>query len=385
MTRKKKLSSHLLRGVLFVCALTGWLLAQAQAQCPGIRPMFSWASNDSAITFIDQTAAMTDITDRIWYFGDGDSSYLATPTHVYDTAGVATVSLTFQSMGCSFSISTAVVHAGVNDDCSYDLSSAFDYSSLGNNYLQFTDASVADGVFVFHLWSFGDDSTSLDQSPDHFYIYPGAYDVSHSLGAVDSLFQTGCVAGTVERVFVDGNTSTCDSSLFLALDADEGMNPAPLYAQVVLFNDDLTITYWTFDFGDGTSSDFIASEHDYAYPGEYQLCVQVNAFDSVSNDSCFALACTSLLPQLVSVAEAPALADLRAWPVPFTEEIHITGPAVRRGSRWQLHDAMGRQVSSGTIMHDDQEQMTMPNLSPGIYVLRMDDGARSFALRLSKR
>lgn len=371
-----------LRATIVVAALNAHV--HLEAQCPGLRPQFSWFNQDSAIVFVDQTGSMTGITYRMWYFGDGDSSEAVSPTHVYDTADVSTVTLVLQTEGCSYNLSTPVIHAGVNDNCHSQLSSTFSYTALGNNHLAFTDASDADGAFVLHLWSFGDDSTSWESDVEHFYIYPGAYDVAHAIGTVDSLFQTVCVAGHVERIFVDGNTSTCDSSLFLDLNVGLGLNPT-LDAEAVLFNEDLAITNWVWDYGDGTSFIGTAYEHAYAYPGEYQLCVQVNAQDTIADDSCSARACATIVAEAVAVPEHAPMQQLRAWPIPFRDEVTLAGDAVRRGEPWQLLDALGRQVASGMMMHDDQERIQTPTLPAGVYILYTAGDAGVIAIRLTKQ
>jgi PKD repeat protein len=371
------------RGLGLASMLT--LVVAVEGQCPGVRPAFSWASSGSSIAFTDQTEAQTYISGRQWQFGDGSTSDALAVTHTYDTAAASTVTLNVFSEGCEFSTSALVVHAGANDACNSQITSAFSYEASGNNHLVFTDQSQGNGSFLFYLWTFGDDSVSSDQDTGHFYVLPGAYDVSHSIATVDSLFQTACVAGSAQKVFVDGNTSTCDSSLFLNLDVGEGLNPAPLNAEVVLFNEDLTILDWYWDYGDATAYWGASLDHYYVYPGEYQLCVQVTAFDSVAGDSCFARTCATLVSAAVSVVEQAAPADLRAWPIPLTDELWLAGNAVRRGARWRLLDALGREALTGVVAHDGQDRIGTTPLQPGVYTLVLADRAMTRSLRLLKQ
>lgn len=363
------------------CSATMLALGMAAAaQCPGVRPKFSWASNDSSIVFVDQTEALP--SERLWEFGDGDTAWGQVETHGYAFAGDDTVRLTVIVGGCPFSVSGRVIHPGVNDNCDSQITSAFIPQQSGNNHINFIDASQGDGSLLLYLWTFGDDSLSTDTSTNHFYALPGAYDVSHSIGTVDS--QTACVAGSAQRVFVDGNTSTCDSSLFLDLNLGDGTSLVPFEAQVAVLDGGLVITSIVWDYGDGTSYIGPSATHAYAYPGEYQVCVRVNAFDSVAQQECYAQACGTVAQPAVGTNEVPAQNAIRAWPVPFSEELWIGGEAVRTGARWRLLDLLGREARAGTLSHNGTEHLEFRTLPTGVYTLIIPTDRSVRSLRLLK-
>ena len=362
--------------------------AFAVGQCPSVRPQFSWASNDSSIVFTDQTDVDFP-SERFWDFGDGDTAAGLVETHGYAFAGDDTVTLTVSVGGCDFSVSGRVIHPGVNDNCDSQITSAFTEEQSGNNLIDFTDASQGDGSFLLYLWTFGDDIISQAPSASHFYMLPGAYNVSHSIGTVDSLFQTACVAGSARRVFVDGNTSTCDSSLFLDLSAEPNGTYVSFNAQAVLFNADLMITGWEWDYGDGTPTDITSlpqAQHYYAYGGDVQGCVQVWTMDSPDGDTSFARNCITInLPEVVGLDEPRPGPSLRARPVPFNDELWVEGEAVRARMPWRMVDALGREALKGTLSLDGTERIGTRALPPGIYTLfiPIDGGFRS--LRLLKQ
>ncbi len=359
----------------------------ALGQCPGLRPKFSWASEGSSIVFTDQTGAF--VSDRVWDFGDGDSAHEVVETHTYTLAGDATVSLTLTVDGCVFSTSALVVHPGQSDDCFIQVTSAFTSEQVSNNQVQFFDASQGNGEIMAYLWTFGDDSLASSEDATHFYKLPGAYDVSHSIGAFDSLFQTVCVAGSVERILVDGNTSTCDSSLFLDLQLEQDGNTITSNAEAILFNPDLHITYWVWDYGDGSPEDITSmpqAQHYYPYGGDVQTCVQVWVSDTVNGDTCFARNCkTVTLPQVVAVEEVLQARSLRARPVPFNDELWLEGPGVVRGARLLLVDALGRRVLDRVITHEGSERCDTSDLPAGVYTAVVLANERSFPLRLLKQ
>ncbi len=112
-------------------------------------------------------------------------------------------------------------------------------------------------------------------------------------------------------------------------------HPSFFDASIVVFNDSLQIESSIWDFGDGqvdvTSGP--NTVHFYNEPGEYQACVTVNAFNTQTQQECFAMACETLQSAAVGVPEHAEEAPLRAWPMPFGEVLNVDGPAVAPGAR----------------------------------------------------
>jgi PKD domain len=186
------------------------------AQCPGVLPAFSWHSNGNAVVFQDQTTLVWD--SIIWDLGDGtELNSESSVSHIYDVAAVDTVRLTVKKSGCTFVTMGLVAHGGDTEVCNDAITSDFSYGQTGNNEVAFSDQSDAAGANVISYWNFGDGSADLTLSPTHFYLYPGAYDVSHSIVTVDQQFTTACTAGQARKLLVRGNTSTCGTSVFLNL------------------------------------------------------------------------------------------------------------------------------------------------------------------------
>ncbi len=111
------------------------------------------------------------ISTWMWNFGDGITSTLQNPNHLYSLGGVYTVSL-------------AVVGPGGSDEevkpnyisllsADFSASPTFGHTPLTVN---FTDDST--GTYDSWLWDFGDGITSTLQSPSHIYSGDGVYTVS---------------------------------------------------------------------------------------------------------------------------------------------------------------------------------------------------------------
>jgi PKD repeat protein len=119
-------------------------------------------------------------TTYSWSFGDGTSSSLASPTHIYTSIGVYNVSLVVSNSGGS-ATSTRDNYVTITA-LSAPSASFTQNASVGVSpqVVQFTDTSS--GVVDNHLWTFGDDGTlSTDANPVHTFTALGNWTVTENV------------------------------------------------------------------------------------------------------------------------------------------------------------------------------------------------------------
>ncbi|HYG52971.1 MAG TPA: PKD domain-containing protein [Flavobacteriales bacterium] len=284
------------------------------------------------------------ITNWAWNFGDGGTSALVNPAHLYAAAGTYSVSLTVtNTAGCTHTSTqlvtvNSVPVAGI----------AFTSTCLGTT-TNYTDAST--GTPVAWEWDFGDGSpVSNLQNPGHIYAATGTYTVqlisyggsgcsdtatttvtvtpiptadftfaavcagdttfftSTSLGAPDTFtwdFGDGTtdntnnpvpshvynVAGTYTVTLTAGYAASgCTHSVTYTVDANPRTVPnftnnTPCLGAPTNFTDLTTNTpiTWEWYFGDGSPADFTQNpSHTYATPGIYTVSlITSNAFSCV--------------------------------------------------------------------------------------------------------
>jgi len=117
-----------------------------------------------------------------WDFGDGSSSSVQSPAHVFYLPGTYEVSLTVSDRFGDSTVSKSVVVAG--DPISTGLIADFTISPstvYAGEPVQFTDKSKG-GTPTSWMWSFGDGLASSLQSPVHTYEKPGTYQVILNVG-----------------------------------------------------------------------------------------------------------------------------------------------------------------------------------------------------------
>ncbi|MDD4299720.1 MAG: PKD domain-containing protein [Methanomicrobium sp.] len=121
-------------------------------------------------------ASLGVIDKRMWDFGDGTGSVITNPYHLYNDAGVFTVSLTVSNRyGSVTETKENLVDVGGAPDAAFVYSYA-EGSTKEKPVVAFIDMSS--GNPDSWLWYFGDGTFSSEQNPVHKFEKPGIYDVS---------------------------------------------------------------------------------------------------------------------------------------------------------------------------------------------------------------
>ena len=134
--------------------------------CLPEKPIFTTAHDNFEVGFTDQSAG--NPTAWLWDFGDGNTSTLQHPTHVYAAEGTYLVCLTTTSV-CGIDSTCNSVIVVCNDP-----EAQFSAEHASGNVV-FTDLTVEPPNTW--LWDFGDGNTSIEANPIHKYLAVGTYTV----------------------------------------------------------------------------------------------------------------------------------------------------------------------------------------------------------------
>jgi PKD repeat protein len=157
----------------------------------------------------------------------------------------------------------------------------FTWNTLGNLSVQFTDLSTSNGGNLTWSWDFGDLGSSNLQNPAHTYANPGTYAVGLSI----SDNNIGCSDNVTKYVYVGDSTGGC-TALFQAV-ADTG-NPMNIYFYDQSIGNN--ISYWHWDFGDGSYSNQQNPVHLFSQQGTYYVCLTIQSNDS----TCYNVHCDTI-------------------------------------------------------------------------------------------
>lgn len=202
-----------------------------------------------------------------WDFGDGNTSNEVNPVHVFAEAGIYEISLVATDVNGCFndtSVLNIIVHP--RPDAAFD----FERTSLcglpAEVYFQ-NESQGANG----YVWTFGDETTSLYNNPTKIYEAAGDYDV-----ILIASNQYGCK-----------DTATTEIRIYPEPEADfrvgtaEGCSPV----EVNFVNQSTASNLYSWDFGDGTTSNDVNPEHVFTEAGEYDVRLIVSiegaCFDTI--------------------------------------------------------------------------------------------------------
>ena len=230
---------------------------------------------NSTINFTDEST--TDGTHAItkWIWNYGDSTIADTLSggqfkHTYLKKGLFDVELkVLDNNGCYDTVTNV---ASIDITKPVAAFTTADTLTCSGSLVQFIDSS--NGVSMEYKWDFGDGNNSNKPEPLYHYASEGVYNVRLSLkdkyGCTDTAFKPQYV-----RVADPVAKFVLADSLFLCPPAK--INPG---------NTSLNYTFLTWDFGDGNTSNEIAPEHYYTYPGNFKLQLIAkgygNCYDTLS-------------------------------------------------------------------------------------------------------
>jgi PKD repeat protein len=196
-------------------------------------------------------------TSWSWNFGDGGTSSVQNPSHVYPAAGTFTATLTASNAGGSNTTSRTLVvsPAGTAPAAAFTFSPA---APVSGQTVAFVDTSS--GNPNSWSWTFGDGGTSTVQSPNHAYSAPGTFTVTLT---ASNAVGSNLISRTVE--VSPAGTAPAASFTFSP--------SAPASGQTVAFADTSSgsPTAWSWAFGDGGTSAVQNSSHAYSAVGTFTV------------------------------------------------------------------------------------------------------------------
>lgn len=300
--------------------------------------LFSYdAVAEPTLAFTDESTNSPTSWD--WDFGDGATSTLENPTHVYAANGIYNVCLTATNL-----VGSDTYCELISIDSYLVPEAAFSYS--GDPTVTFTDLST--NVPTSWFWDFDDGTTSDLQDPVHTFALDAVYFV--------------CLTATNAA----GSSEACEliniSNTPVTPEVDFSWE---ISGTTVTFTDlsTNTPTYWDWDFGDGGSSAEQNPSHFYPSPISYTVCLTAG---NVAGEN---TTCRLLQFEGVDVEE---FIQISVSPNPAMDNIQVSTdePGMLH---LQLVDIHGAVVMQTTF--EKQLILDVQGIAAGQYILRV--GPRS--------
>ena len=247
-----------------------------------IRPLppvdFTVSNNcvNAMVSFTPNAAVMNfgAIASWLWDFGDGNTSTLQNPSHVYMASGTYNVTLNVTDTNGCANYATKILTILAIPGAAFN----YTFPACVQSAISFTDLSQTNGggAIVSWQWDFGDptsgtNNTSTLQNPEHTFNIPGTYLVTLTV-----LNSTGCSSSITMSITV--NQKPTAEFTFTAPELNQ-----PVYFTDLSLPGSGVIVTWNWNFGDGNSSSLQNPAHTYTLPGTYSVGLIVTNESGCSN------------------------------------------------------------------------------------------------------
>ncbi len=226
-------------------------------------------SGDAPLTvlFSDRSeAGSTNITEWQWDFGDGSTSMLRNPSHIYTDPGSYTVSLTVTtSVGTHTALRRDYIHVVEKPEADFI---AFPVSGGAPLTVSFADtSSPGSAAITAWAWNFGDRTPiGAEQNPNHVYTAPGLYTVSLTVTT------TAGIDKETKVQFI--NVAGAPVADFTS-DISSGVAPLAVKFTDSSATGSATVLSRAWEFGDGGLSTEQNPSHTYTASGVYSVSLTV--------------------------------------------------------------------------------------------------------------
>ncbi len=224
--------------------------------------------------FTDLTSpALSAITNWLWLFGDGGSSLLQNPTHVFTTDTLQSVTLvTTNAYGCR---DTGIKVIVINElpEPEFTTSAA----ACETQPVHFINQINAPAGISAILWEFNhNNSTSVGANP--VYTFPGGnynieLHVTDNNGCEDSIIKAIVVYSLPVANYVSGNECIYDPVTFNSLSTVSGSS----------------VQTHAWNFGDGSVDSALTAQHTYSNAGNYIVTLNATSVQGCSDDTIFSV------------------------------------------------------------------------------------------------
>ncbi len=221
----------------------------------------SVSCDGTSVRFTNNAKSTTD-SKYTWNFGDGNTSTITSPLHVFASPGTYTVTL---KVLCGDDIEKASIQKQVvvkQEDLVASFTNVVANTNCLGTTMKFTNTSSYEANYQ---WDFGDGTISTAKNPNHIYANSGTYTVALKISCSDdnsSTVQKQIQVAPVSYTALFSHTitsTTCSGSTI------KFTNTSVSTSDVI----------YTWEFGDGQTSTSNSPTHTYAKPGQYEVTLKM--------------------------------------------------------------------------------------------------------------
>lgn len=309
---------------------------------------FADSNNPLKIHFQNLTPSLSAGDSIRWTFGDGSSSHDINAMHTYSQPGNYTVCLRVKknvTAGTTPCVSEVcrIVTINANNQCS--LVASFTAHADSTNRLKYyfnnTSTPLASGDSI--RWTFGDGTSSADYNATHIYSQPGTYNVCLRVKRRFSA-AADCVREICKTIIVADSTPCLLQANFTF--RKDSLQPAKIYFTNTSVPVSISNPFVKWSFGDGTYAYTWNTDHVYAQPGTYNVCLRISSSNICVREICKTVVVTT---QCDRAANFNAVADaVNSRKINFTNLSQASNSTAT--AKWTFGD--GTTANTWNALHE---------------------------------
>ncbi len=336
---------------------------------PPCNVSFTW-SPDSApqgmVHFYGQSSSLP--AGWFWTFGDGNTSTLQNPNHVYANPGTYWACLEIKTQNGDSCTYCDTVYVGPNlpNNCIAGWTNLT--SGMTSN---FTNTSTGGTPSTGYYWDFGDGSNGTGLNVTHTYSFSGTYTVCLTMyDQMSNCYDTYCDTVNI----ITGPPPPCAANFYAYPDS----NMMSGTFQFVDMSGGSPVS-WFWDFGDGGTSTQQNPVHTYTAQGTYWVCLSITTANGDTCTSCDTVQYKLTTTTGILAQTGIAVSSLSNYPNPFSSSTTIQFSLNEKSEvAISVYNNIGIKVAeiNNTQREAGAHSITWnaETLSDGIYLLEVKAG-----------
>lgn len=275
----------------------------------------------------NSTSNWGPINSYSWNFGDGGTSTATNPVHTYASSGIYTVTLTATTVnGCTQTAQrTMNIHALPVAAFSATNTCAEAAVAIVNN------STSSSGSIYSNYWTFGNNGISNAVTPAPVFNTPGTYSIT-----LVTTTTNGCRDTASGNVTIHPNPTAAFATQDVCLNA------------AVSFTNNSTVTSgsitgWSWNFGDNTTSAASAPAHTYSAAGTYPVQLTVTSDNGCNSTMTGSV---NIFPNPEPAFSAPSVCF--GEPTQFINQTSVQG-GIAFTSTWTFSDGSSSSQSNPSV------------------------------------
>ncbi|WP_161598262.1 PKD domain-containing protein [Maribacter flavus] len=293
------------------------------------------------------------ITEYLWDFEDGTTSTDANPIHTFNAVGTYDVLLTVTDAGGLTDTDMLTITVTAANGIPTAIATSDVSEGLAPLDVSFTgDGSIDDSGITEYLWDFGDGVISAEANPVHTFVAAGNYNVVLTVTDAGGLTDEDSLTITVTGAN-DNPTAVATS------DISEGEAPLEVSFTGDGSTDDLGVTEYLWDFGDGVTSTEANPVHIFDTAGTFDVLLTVTDAGGLTDTATLTIEVidNETNSQDVEIIIAPNPASQYAY-------IYFNDLSIDRNTiiGFTVHDTGGRLIAQymESEVYSEQGMYTIP-------------------------